>query len=97
MRQYSQLIQKIIQMQMLVQIYQQFLQQQLIGMRDEEVNPVMKSILFLHFATLFFLLLTVSMFFYLSHVQIERESFSLLYVYLSHFTNHSRFSYFFVS
>ena len=48
MRQYSQLIQKIIQMQMLVQIYQQFLQQQLIGMRDEEVNPVMKSILFLH-------------------------------------------------
>jgi len=47
-RQYSQLIQKIIQMQMLVQTHQQFLQQQLIGTRDEEVNPVMKSILCLH-------------------------------------------------
>jgi len=47
-RQYSQLIQKIIQMQILVQIYQQFLQQQLIGTTDEEVNPVMKSILFLY-------------------------------------------------
>ena len=38
-RQYSQLIQKLIEMQMLVQTHQQFLQQQqeqLIGTRDED-------------------------------------------------------------
>lgn len=44
-RQYSQLIQKTIQMQLLVQRYQKFLQEQLIDTRDEEINPVMKSIL----------------------------------------------------
>ncbi|UJR17795.1 hypothetical protein I4U23_004694 [Adineta vaga] len=47
-RQYSQLIQKTIQMQMLAQNYQKFLQEQLVSTRDEEINPIMKSILRLH-------------------------------------------------
>lgn len=44
-RQYSQLIHKIIQMQILVEIHQKFLQEHLINTKDDELNPVMKSIL----------------------------------------------------
>lgn len=42
---YSRLIQKTIQMQMLAQTYRKFLQEHLIDARDEEIHPVMKSIL----------------------------------------------------
>ena len=46
-RQYSQLIQKVVQMQMLVRTYQQVLQEQLVNTSDEEMNPISKSILHL--------------------------------------------------
>ncbi|CAF0767017.1 unnamed protein product [Adineta steineri] len=44
-RQYSQLIQKILRTQMLIRTFQQFFQEQLINTRDDELNPIMKSIL----------------------------------------------------
>jgi hypothetical protein len=44
-RQYSQLIQKIVQMQMSVRTYQQLLQEQLPDTSDEEINPILKTIL----------------------------------------------------
>ncbi|CAF0816571.1 unnamed protein product [Adineta steineri] len=47
-RQYSQLIQKILQTQMLIRTFQQFFQEQLVDTRDDELNPIMKSILGLH-------------------------------------------------
>ena len=47
-RQYSQLIQKVVQMQMLVRTYQEILQDQLCNASDEEINPVVKLILHLH-------------------------------------------------
>ncbi|CAF0867878.1 unnamed protein product [Didymodactylos carnosus] len=47
-RRYSRLIQKTIQMQMLVRTCQQVLQEQLNDTSDGEINPVLKSILRLH-------------------------------------------------
>ena len=47
-RQYSRLIQKTIQMRMLIRTYQQVLQEQLGNTSDEEINPVFKSVLRLH-------------------------------------------------
>ncbi|UJR17948.1 hypothetical protein I4U23_004847 [Adineta vaga] len=44
-RHYSQLIQKILQMQVLIRNYQEFLHEQLTGTSDDEVNPIIKSIL----------------------------------------------------
>ena len=47
-RQYSQLIQEVIQLQMLIRTYQQFLEENLVGTRDDEINPILKSVLRLH-------------------------------------------------
>ena len=47
-RRYSQLIQKTVEVKMLVRIYQNFLREQLAGANDGEVNPVFKSIFSLH-------------------------------------------------
>ena len=47
-RRYSQLIQKILQIQILVRAHQQLLQEQLVGTSDEEVDPLSKSILRLY-------------------------------------------------
>ncbi|CAF1196157.1 unnamed protein product, partial [Didymodactylos carnosus] len=47
-RQYSRLIQKTIQMPVLLRTYQQLLREQLDDASDEEINPVLKSILRLH-------------------------------------------------
>ena len=46
-RRYSQLIQKTIQMQMLARTYQTYLQEQLHGITDDEINPILKSIIHL--------------------------------------------------
>ncbi|CAF1469057.1 unnamed protein product [Adineta ricciae] len=44
-RQYSRLIQKILQIQLLVRTYQEFLHEQLVDTGDDEINPIIKSIL----------------------------------------------------
>ena len=42
---YSKLIQKIFQMQLLARAYQEYLREQLADTRDDELNPITKSIL----------------------------------------------------
>jgi hypothetical protein len=49
-RRYSQLIQNIVQMQMLVRTYQQLLQEQLGDINDEEINTISQSILRLYYS-----------------------------------------------
>lgn len=48
-RQYSQLIQKIMQTQMLVQTYRKLSREQLADASDDEIHPILKSALDLHY------------------------------------------------